>query len=97
MSLRPLQDRIVIKRLDPEAVSKGGIIIPENAKEKPMQAIVVAVGSGRILDNGEREPIECAVGDTVIIGKYSGTEATIDDEKLLVINADDVLGVVESD
>lgn len=97
MALRPLQDRIVVRRLDPESVSKGGIIIPENAKEKPMQAIVVAIGSGRLLDNGLREPIGCEIGDTVLIGKYQGTDITLDGEKLLVIKSDDVLGVVETD
>jgi chaperonin GroES len=97
MSLRPLQDRVLLKRIEPEAVSKGGIIIPENAKEKPQYGTVIAVGSGRVLDNGDRIPVDCSPGDTVLFGKYQGSEVTVDGEKVLVVRENDILGVVVTD
>jgi chaperonin GroES len=96
MSLRPLHDRILVKRLEEgEEQSQGGIIIPDTAKEKPQQAKVLAVGGGRITDDGSVQPIDVKNGDTVVFSKYAGTEVKIDGEDLLVIREDDVLGVVE--
>ena len=96
MGLRPLHDRILVKRLEEgEEQSQGGIIIPDTAKEKPQQAKVLAVGGGRITDDGTVQPIDIKNGDTVVFSKYAGTEVKIDGEELLVIREDDVLGVVE--
>jgi len=96
MSLRPLHDRILVKRLEEgEQQSEGGIIIPDTAKEKPQQAKVLAVGQGRITDDGTVQPIDVKSGDTVVFSKYAGTEVKVDGEELLVIREDDVLGVVE--
>ena len=97
MRIRPLHDRIVIKRLESEAVTKGGIIIPDSAKEKPIQARVVAVGNGKVLKDGKVRPLEVKVGDVVMIGKYSGNEVKIDGEEYLLIREDDVLAITESD
>jgi chaperonin GroES len=96
MKLKPLQDRIVIKRLEADDKSAGGLYIPENAKEKPARGEVLAVGAGRYLDNGERAPMPCAVGDMVIFGKYQGNEITLEGEQYLIVSADDVLGVIEA-
>ena len=96
MALRPLQDRLLVKRLEEKEQVQGGIIIPDTAKEKPQQAKVLAVGPGRVTDDGKPQPIEVKVGDTVIFGKYSGTEVKIDGDDLLIIREDDVLGVLES-
>jgi chaperonin GroES len=95
VKLRPLQDRILIRRLEADERSAGGIIIPENAKEKPVQGEVLAVGSGRFLDSGERAPVGCAPGDVVLFSKYGGTEVTLDGEDYLIIKADDVHGIVD--
>lgn len=96
MGLRPLHDRILVKRLEEgEQQSEGGIIIPDTAKEKPQQAKVLAVGEGRITDDGTVQPIDVKSGDTVVFSKYAGTEVKIDGEELLVIREDDVLGIVE--
>jgi chaperonin GroES len=96
MGLRPLHDRILVKRLEEgEEKSEGGIIIPDTAKEKPQQAKVLAVGEGRITEDGKVQPIDVKSGDTVVFSKYAGTEVKIDGEELLVIREDDVLGVVE--
>jgi chaperonin GroES len=95
MKIRPLQDRIIVRRLEADSVSAGGIIIPENAKEKPIQGEVLAVGNGRLLENGDCAPMGCAAGDTILFGKYAGTDVTLDGEDYLIIKADDVLGVVE--
>lgn len=97
MKLRPLQDRIIVRRLEAESVSKGGIIIPENAKEKPVRGEVLAVGAGRFLESGGRTPVGCSPGDVVLFSKHGGTEITLDGEEYLVIRADDVHGVVEKD
>jgi chaperonin GroES len=96
MALRPLQDRLLVKRLEEGEQVQGGIIIPDTAKEKPQQAKVLAVGPGRVTDDGKLQPIEVKVGDTVVFGKYSGTEVKVDGDDLLIIREDDVLGVLES-
>lgn len=96
MGLRPLHDRILVKRLEEsEAKSQGGIIIPDTAKEKPQQAKVLAVGAGRITDDGKVQPMDVKVGDQVIFSKYAGTEVKLDGEDLLIIREDDVLGVLD--
>jgi chaperonin GroES len=96
MALRPLQDRLLVKRLEEKEQVQGGIIIPDTAKEKPQQAKVLAVGPGRVTEDGKLQPIEVKVGDTVVFGKYSGTEVKVDGDDLLIIREDDVLGVLES-
>lgn len=96
MKIRPLQDRVIIRRMEEERTSAGGIVIPDSAAEKPIKGEVVAVGSGKILDNGEKRPVDLKVGDKVLFGKYSGTEVKINDEELLVMREDDILGVLES-
>ncbi len=94
-NIRPLQDRILIKRVKEEEKTKGGIIIPDTAKEKPIEGEVVAVGNGKILDNGTVRKLDVKAGDRVLFGKYSGTEVKIDGEERLIIREDDVLGVIE--
>jgi len=95
MTIRPLQDRVIIKRVKEEEKSKGGIIIPDTAKEKPIEGKVVAVGNGKILENGTVRKLDIKVGDTVLFGKYSGTEVKIDGEEHLILREDDILGVIE--
>lgn len=95
MKLRPLQDKILLRPAKPEEVSKGGIIIPGNAKEKPTTGEVLAVGTGRVLPSGEVVPMDVKPGNVVIYGQYAGTEVELDGEKLRVISQDDVLGVEE--
>ncbi|HEY7496568.1 MAG TPA: co-chaperone GroES [Candidatus Tectomicrobia bacterium] len=95
MSLRPLHDRILVRRLEEEEQQRGGIIIPDTAKEKPQQATVLAVGSGRITDDGKVQALDVKAGDKVVFGKYSGTEVKVDGEELLIIREDDVLGILE--
>ncbi|EYF04817.1 co-chaperone GroES [Chondromyces apiculatus] len=95
MKIRPLQDRIVVKRLEGESKTKGGIIIPDAAKEKPIEGRVVAVGNGKILKNGTARPLEVKVGDVVLFGKYSGTEVKIDGEEHVLLREDDVLAVTQ--
>ena len=92
--LRPLYDRVVVRRVLEEERSKGGLFIPEQAKEKPAQGEVLAVGKGRRLESGELIALETAVGDKVLFGKYSGTEIELDGEKLLILREDEILGVV---
>ena len=94
MKIRPLHDRILVKRVDEESTTAGGIIIPDTAKEKPQEAIVVAVGTGKIADDGSTIPMEVAAGDRVLVGKYSGSEVTLDGEEHLIIRQDDVLGII---
>jgi len=96
MALRPLQDRLLVKRLEEKEQVQGGIIIPDTAKEKPQQAKVLAVGPGRVTDDGKLQAIEVKVGDTVVFGKYAGTEVKVDGDDLWIIRDDDVLGVLES-
>ena len=95
MNIRPLQDRVVIRRMEEERTSAGGIVLPDSATEKPVQGEVVAVGNGKVLDNGESRPLDVKVGDRVLFGKYSGTEVKIKDEDLLVMREDDIMGVIE--
>ena len=96
MALRPLHDRLLVKRLEEKEQVYGGIIIPDTAKEKPQEATVLAVGPGRVTDDGKLQPIDVKVGDTVVFGKYAGTEVKVDGDELLIIREDDVLGVLES-
>jgi chaperonin GroES len=94
MKIRPLADRIVVKRLDAETKSKGGIIIPDTAKEKPVEALVVAVGNGKLLKNGKLRPLEVKEGDRIILGKYSGTEVKLDGVEHVILSEDEVLAVL---
>lgn len=95
MKLRPLQDRILVKRVEEEKTTKGGIIIPDSAKEKPAEGKIMAVGNGKVGDDGKRIPLEIKQGDLVLFGKYSGTEVKIDGEEYLIMREDDILGVIE--
>ena len=95
MKMRPLHDRILVKRVEEETKTKGGIIIPDTAKEKPQEAKVVAVGSGRLTDDGKVIALEVKKGDRVLFGKYSGSEVQIDGEEHLIIREEDVLAVIE--
>jgi chaperonin GroES len=95
MKIRPLQDRIIVKRVDEEELTKGGIIIPDSAKEKPQEGKVIAVGKGKRDEDGKPMPLDVKKGDKVLFSKYSGTEVNIDGEEHLIIREDDVLGVVE--
>jgi chaperonin GroES len=94
MNVKPLADRILVKPLEPEEKTKGGIIIPDNAKEKPQKGEVVAVGPGKIADNGQKIVMELKKGDKVLYGKYSGTEVTVDGQELLIVRESDVLAVI---
>jgi chaperonin GroES len=94
MKFRPLADRIVVKRLDAETKSKGGIIIPDTAKEKPVEAMVVAVGNGKVLKNGKLRPLEVKEGDRILLGKYSGTEVKLDGVEHVILSEDEVLAVL---
>ena len=93
MKIRPLQDRIVVKRVEGENKTKGGIIIPDSAKEKPIEGKVVAVGNGKVLKDGKVRAVEVKVGDTVLFGKYSGTEIKLDGEEHIILREDDLLAV----
>ncbi|MCZ6826679.1 MAG: co-chaperone GroES [Gammaproteobacteria bacterium] len=95
MNIRPLHDRVIIKRMEEERTSAGGIVIPDSAAEKPIKGEVVAVGNGKILESGEVRALDLKVGDQVLFGKYSGTEVTVDDEELLVMREEDVMAVLE--
>ena len=95
MKVRPLADRILVKREDPSETVKGGIIIPDTAKEKPQEGKVVAVGSGRLDDNGKRVKLEVKKGDIILMGKYAGTEVKIDDVEHIIMREDDVLAIIE--
>ena len=96
MNIRPLQDRVIIKRMEEEKTSPGGIVIPDSATEKPIKGEVVAVGNGLVLDNGEVRPLDLKVGDKVLFGKYSGTEVKLDGEELVVMKEDNVMAVLEN-
>jgi len=93
MRLKPLGDRILVKRIEEEEVKKGGIIIPDTAKEKPIEGEIIAVGPGKVAENGQRQPMEVKAGDKILFGKYSGTEIKIDGEEYLMMREDDVLGI----
>ena len=95
MPIRPLQDRVLVRRNEEEATSPGGIILADSAKEKPMQGMIVAAGNGKKLDNGTVQPLDVKVGDSVLFGKYAGTEVKVDGEELLVMREEDIVGVVE--
>ncbi len=95
MKLRPLQDRILVRRVEEETTTKGGIIIPDTAKEKPAEGKVVAVGNGKVGDDGKRIALEIKKGDRILFGKYAGTEVKIEGEEYLIMREDDVLGVID--
>jgi len=95
MKIRPLHDRVLVKRLEEERTTAGGIVIPDSATEKPIRGKVMAVGKGKILEDGTVRPLDVKVGDQVLFGKYSGTEVKIDDEELLVMREDDVMAIIK--
>ena len=95
MKIRPLHDRVIVKRVEEDRTSPGGIVIPDTAAEKPVQGKIVAVGKGKILENGEVRPCDVKVGDTILFGKYSGTEVRLDGDDLVVMREDDVMAVFE--
>ena len=95
MKIRPLQDRVIVKRVAEEGKTKGGIIIPDTAKEKPMEGLVVSVGKGKTADDGKLIKPDVKAGDRILFGKYSGTEVKIDGDELLIMREDDILGVLE--
>jgi chaperonin GroES len=94
MKVKPLNDRVLVRRMDPEEKVKGGIIIPDTAKEKPLEGKVVAVGAGRLDENGKRIPMEVKAGDRVLVGKYAGTEVKLDDVEHVILREDEILGIV---
>jgi len=95
MKLKPLNDRVVVKRLEEEQRTAGGIIIPDTAKEKPIQGEIMAVGNGKVMEDGSRRPLDLNAGDRVLFGKYAGTEIKVEGEELLIMREDDILAVVE--
>jgi chaperonin GroES len=95
MNIRPLHDRVIIKRMEEERTTPGGIVIPDSAAEKPVRGEVLAVGKGKIMDNGEVRPLDLKVGDKVLFGKYSGTEIKIDGQEVLVMREEDIMAVLE--
>jgi chaperonin GroES len=95
MTVRPLHDRLIVKRFEEEEKTRGGIIIPDNAKEKPQQGEVIAVGNGKVLEDGKKAPLEVKKGDRVLFGKYSGTEIKIDGNEFLMMREEDILGIIE--
>jgi chaperonin GroES len=96
MNIRPLHDRVILKRMEEETTSAGGIVIPDTAAEKPMRGEVIAIGKGKRLDSGDVIPLDVKVGDTVLFGKYSGTEVKVNGEDLLVMREEDIMGVLEA-
>lgn len=95
MKIKPLHDRVIVKRIEDEETTKGGIIIPDSAKEKPSEGKIVAVGNGKVLEDGSRQPLEVKKGDKVLFGKYAGTEIKIDGEEHLIMREDDIIAIVE--
>jgi len=95
MNIRPLQDRVIVQRLEEEEKTKGGIIIPDTAKEKPMEGKIIAVGKGKVRDDGKLSPLDIKVGEKVLFSKYAGTEIKIEGEEYLIMREDDILGVIE--
>lgn len=95
MKIRPLHDRVIVERIKEEEKTKGGIIIPDSAKEKPQEGKVIAVGAGKILENGNKVALDVKVGDKILFGKYAGTEIKIEGEEFLMMREDDILGVIE--
>ncbi len=96
MKIRPLHDRVIVKRMEEERTSPGGIVIPDAATEKPMKGEILAVGNGKILENGDVRGLDLNVGDKVLFGKYSGTEVKVDGEELLVMREDDIIAVIDA-
>lgn len=96
MKLRPLHDRVIVKRVEEERTTPGGIVIPDSATEKPIRGKILAVGNGKILENGDVRALDLKVSDIVLFGKYSGTEVKVDGEELLVMREDDIMAVIES-
>jgi len=96
MNLRPLHDRVIVKRMEEERMSAGGIVIPDSAAEKPIRGAVLAVGNGKILESGEKRPLDVKAGDKVLFGKYAGTEVKVDGEELLVMREEDIMAVIEA-
>ena len=94
MNIRPLHDRVIIRRIEEEKTSPGGIVIPDSATEKPVKGEVVAVGNGKILESGDTRPLDVKVGDIILFGKYSGTEVSVDGEELLVMREDDITAII---
>ncbi len=95
MKVKPLHDRVIVKRIEEEEKTKGGIIIPDTAKEKPAEGKIIAAGSGKILDDGKRQPLEVKKGDRVLFGKYAGTEININGEEHLIMREDDIIAIIE--
>jgi chaperonin GroES len=95
MKVRPLHDRVIVKRTKEEEKTKGGIIIPDTAKEKPVEGKIIAVGAGKVLEDGKRVPLQVKAGDRVLFGKYSGTEIKIEGEEHLIMREDDIIAIVE--
>ncbi len=95
MKIRPLHDRVIVKRVDEEETTKGGIIIPDTAKEKPVEGKVTAVGDGKVADDGKKIPLEVKAGDKVLFGKYAGTEIQIEGEEHIIMREDDIIAIVE--
>jgi chaperonin GroES len=95
MKIRPLHDRILVKRLEEQEVKKGGIIIPDTAKEKPQEGKVIAVGTGKVGEDGKKIPLDVKAGDKILFGKYSGSEVKVEDEEYLILREEDVLGILE--
>ena len=96
MKIRPLQDRVIVRRVKEEEKTKGGLFIPDTAKEKPVEAIVLAVGNGKVLDDGTTRALDVKAGDRILFGKYTGSDVKIDGEDHLILREDDILGVIES-
>ena len=94
MNIRPLHDRVIIRRMEEEKTSPGGIVIPDSATEKPIKGEVVAIGKGKILENGDVRPLDVKIGDMILFGKYSGTEVSVDGEELLVMREDDITAII---
>ncbi|MGA7878915.1 MAG: co-chaperone GroES [Desulfoferrobacter sp.] len=95
MNLKPLNDRVIVKRIEEEQKTAGGIIIPDTAKEKPIQGEVLAVGSGKLMEDGSRRPLDLKAGDKVLFGKYAGTDIKVEGDELLIMREDDILAIVE--
>ena len=95
MKIRPLHDRVVVKRMEEETTSAGGIVIPDSATEKPMRGEVISVGNGKVADNADVRPLDVKAGDQILFGKYSGTEIKIEGEELLVMREDDIMGILD--
>ena len=94
MKIRPLHDRILVKRVEEQEVKKGGIIIPDTAKEKPQEGKVIAVGAGKVGEDGKKIPLDVKAGDRILFGKYSGSEVKVEDEEFLILREEDVLGII---